>query len=470
MAQGFTAATLARVLLAAHVELRANEQVLNSLNVFPIPDGDTGTNLRVTFDAALEAVSRAEDVSVAPDDVLTALTRGAQGNSGVIMAEYVRGFLRGLGLLSSDPSAEFDGDALVRAFVAGDAAARDAVADPVEGTMLTVARAAAEAAETMGATSRAAGVKSDIVRVAQEAGDAARAAVSRSSEQLPVLADSGVVDAGGAGLALVLECLARVVAGRSGLPRAQARPWLVGRKPSAMLAAGGCRIAATGPAFEVVSIVEGLSEAQAVTLRRALADVGDSVVVAGGAQIHRVHVHTDAVLAAITVMREAGRLAQPVVTRFEGPVEALGAVLVICRDEAVRSWAGALGAREAACAGRASAEAARAGDRVLADAPGHEGAVTDSLVGLLAEIDRIVIGDLGESVEVLQAHSWRAARDLVELHVPDSEHVTVCLAPDADLTRGAKLFDRIGDIVGGDSVQLLRLDAGALVQLGVHHG
>lgn len=470
MAPSFTTAALARVLLAVHVELRANEQVLNSLNVFPVPDGDTGTNLRATFDAALDAAAPAANASVTPCDVLASLTRGAQGNSGVIMAEYVRGFLRGLGVLTSDPSAEFDGADLVRALVDGAAAARGAVAEPVEGTMLSVAQAAAEVVTAMESQTNADDQAPDVARVAEAASEAARAAVARSPEQLAVLADSGVVDAGGAGLAIVLECLARVATGRSGLPRAQSRPWLDGRRPSAMVAAGGCRVTAAGPAFEVVGVVEGMNEARAEALRVALARVGESVVVAGGAEIHRVHVHTNSVLETITVMREAGRVTRPVVTRFEGAVEALADVGVICQDQVVLSWAGALGARVGVPDAHSAEGAAREGVRVLADMPGHAGALTDSLVALLAEMDRILLGDLGESVQVFQAHSWRAARDLVELHVPESDHVTVCLAPDADLTRGAGLVERIRDIVGEDAAQVLRLDTGALVQLGVHRG
>ncbi|MBM3688008.1 MAG: DAK2 domain-containing protein, partial [Actinobacteria bacterium] len=185
--------------LAALGEERA---AIDSLNVFPVPDGDTGTNMFLTVESACAAVDEAFDDAEAGGrrartaDVAAAMARGAllgaRGNSGVILAQIVRGVA---GVLSEVP----DGDALApgivaRALRAASDEAYAAVSRPVEGTILSVARAAADAAE------QSVQAGEDLVAMIESAVGSAHAALALTTDQLPVLRDAGVVDAGGQGL------------------------------------------------------------------------------------------------------------------------------------------------------------------------------------------------------------------------------------------------------------------------------
>lgn len=480
MAQALTLASLARVLVAARAELAAYEETLNSLNVYPVPDGDTGTNMRVTLEAGLKAL---EDLD--PDErgeradirrVLAAVTRSAQGNSGVILSEYVRGFVAGLVVrpvnrgAGDDQALAFDGDRLARALHTAAASARGAVDHPVEGTMLTIAEAAAAAAAHARSEAVHASQAPEVDDVAQAAFDAAKAALARSPLQLDVLAEAGVVDAGGAGLTIVLECLSRVARGRHGLPRASERSWLPRTHVSVMRAEGACQVTTGGPAFEVMGVAEGLDDEGAAALRDALGEVGDSVVVAGGDGLHRLHVHTDAPLQAVTRAREAARVSNLEVTRFAGGVEGLASTLVVARDQAVRRYATSLGATAREEMPTAPSET----DVVLADrgTPG-DGAKTHTLVRLLTHLDDLAAGlEADEELDVLQAGTWRAARDLVRTHIDGADVVTACLSPDADPAEAEQFcayLEREGERSGAE-VDVLRLESGFLVQLGVIHG
>src|SRR5689334_20764963 len=182
--------------------LRRHQREIDELNVYPVPDGDTGTNLVLTVSAAVEAIT-ASGEAVAPD-LLRALARGAllgaRGNSGVILSQLLRGLAEGL---AASPSA--GGAAFAAALVEAADAAYRAVAVPAEGTVLSVARAAATAAaETE---------SDDLAVVVRAAATAARQALARTPEQLPALARAGVVDAGGRGLCVLLDALAEVVTG-----------------------------------------------------------------------------------------------------------------------------------------------------------------------------------------------------------------------------------------------------------------
>jgi hypothetical protein len=182
---------------------------IDALNVFPVPDGDTGTNLYLTFDGAIDRmVTEAGDqpvdsVAELLKDFAGHLLWTARGNSGVILSQIVRGLAEGVGGCTV-----IDTGDLAAGLARADERAWQGVTDPKEGTMLSVSRAAALAsAEASGLGFHAATVR--ILEAAQEA-------LARTPEQLPVLARAGVVDAGGAGLVLVLECLERLAAGDDG--------------------------------------------------------------------------------------------------------------------------------------------------------------------------------------------------------------------------------------------------------------
>jgi DAK2 domain fusion protein YloV len=283
--------------LAALGEERA---AIDALNVFPVPDGDTGTNMFLTVESACAAMEEVcEPGGARLADVVGAMTygamMGARGNSGVILAQVIRGVATAL----SDCR---DGDRLtadhIRAALrrASDEAYA-AVAHPVEGTILTVARAAAEAAEEHSGD--------DLIDVIAAAVEAARAALERTPDQLPVLRDAGVVDAGGAGLVVVYDALLDVVTGvRRRRPRRDSRPKL----PAPARSAHGLPVAEEGaPAYEVMYLLTAPADHVDV-LRSTLDRLGDSLVVTGADELWNVHVHVHDAGAAIEAGLTVGQL------------------------------------------------------------------------------------------------------------------------------------------------------------------
>jgi uncharacterized protein len=286
--------------LAVEALAEARDEI-DALNVFPVPDGDTGTNLLLTMEAAAQAVDGAtppEDLGVACRAAAHGALMGARGNSGIILSQLLRGVGDVLGR-EGTPRGRALGAALSRAADLAYAA----VADPVEGTMLTVARAAAVAASAAGCD--------ELDKVAAAAAAAAHEAVARTPEQLDVLARAGVVDAGGKGLAVLLDALVSVVTGAQATP-----PRQVAGPPSHAPADGVIHpMTPGGPAFEVMYLLD--AEAASVqTLRAALAGLGDSLVVVGGDGLWNVHVHVDDVGAAIEAGIQAGRPHRIRVTHF----------------------------------------------------------------------------------------------------------------------------------------------------------
>lgn len=316
---------------------------IDELNVFPVPDGDTGTNLYLTIDTALDEVLDAQaaagtvgEASLAEevDSFARAMLLSARGNSGVILSQMVRG-LRDV--IMENHLETIGADDAVTVCLRAARAARDAVATPVEGTILTVADAAAAQA----ALARAAG--GDLHGVVAAAAQGAREALARTPEQMPQLAHAGVVDAGGAGYVLLLEALRRVVAGEwdasteralAGDPHLLPRP--AGTAPSAALPPAGPdrrdvldvaedALTVGGPAFEVMYLLGDSDEARIVSLRSALGALGDSLLVVGGPDVWNVHVHVDDVGAAIEAGIAAGRPHRIKVTHFAEQVAARAA-------------------------------------------------------------------------------------------------------------------------------------------------
>lgn len=316
---------------------------IDAINVYPIADGDTGTNLYLTVEsaaAAVEAVFAAHETGAtapATADAVRAMAHGAligaRGNSGTILAQLLRG-MAGVLADGGDPAH------LRRALTRAADAARLAVAHPVEGTVLTVAAAAAEAAE---------GEESDLRTVVRAAYDGALAALAKTPEQLAVLGRAGVVDAGGRGLVAVLGALVETVTGQApvrgprtahgkaptpvdggsvvGLPvggtpveGGPAGGFPAGGVPEAGLPVGegplGCpEDGVAGPAFEVIYLLEAGDE-QVARLRTRLDALGDSLVVVGGDGLWHVHVHVDDAGAAVEAGVEAGRPYRIRITHF----------------------------------------------------------------------------------------------------------------------------------------------------------
>lgn len=313
--------------------LRRHQREIDDLNVYPVPDGDTGTNLVLTVSAAVEAIT-VHHGEVAPE-LLRALARGAllgaRGNSGVILSQLLRGLADGL---AASPAA--GGQAFATALVEAADAAYRAVAVPAEGTVLSVARAAATAAAATGSD--------DLAVVVGAAAAAARVALARTPEQLPALARAGVVDAGGRGLCVLLDALAEVVTGvaladtRYPPPKKAA----VARERLRVREAGSAEFA-----YEVQYLLDA-SDTAVEKLRATLGGLGDSLVVVGtGDGTWNVHVHVNDVGGAIEAGVVAGRPYRIAVTRFDDQVGTdpdARAVVVLCEGDGLAELFAAEGA------------------------------------------------------------------------------------------------------------------------------
>lgn len=274
---------------------------IDALNVFPVPDGDTGTNLYLTVEsacAAVQALPGDADVRQVAEAFAHGALLGARGNAGIISAQLLRGW--------ADVLAErgvLDARAVKEAFTRGDVQAWRAVNSPVEGTILSVSRASARAAQA--AADR-------LGDVAAAAAGAAREALARTPEQLEILRRSGVVDAGGRGLVVILETLEAVVFGRTAAREARAL-----RTPSLPAAdLSDCDdLTAAGPGYEVMYLLDA-DESEIAALRATLAPLGDSLVVVGGGRLWHVHVHVDDPGAAVEAGIAAGRPHRIRITHF----------------------------------------------------------------------------------------------------------------------------------------------------------
>jgi DAK2 domain fusion protein YloV len=314
--------------------LEAHRAELDRINVFPVADGDTGTNLVLTLRAAAEELARRPVPAGRADtaaEVAAALARGAlrgaRGNSGVIVSQLPRGLAEVLADAEGWPDDEADGGVdgrvLAAALCRADELARAAVSRPVEGTVLSVLRAAALASTEV---AERGGALDEVVRAAAEGSAAALADTPR---QLPMLARAGVVDAGGRGLVLLLDALAGVVTGRpttvhtigSPVDHAADHADHAGRARDRAALIADRESGASEYDYEVMYLLEGSSAGRIEALRARLDELGDSVAVVGdggpaGIGQWNVHVHCTDVGAAIEAGVEAGRPHRITVVRF----------------------------------------------------------------------------------------------------------------------------------------------------------
>jgi DAK2 domain fusion protein YloV len=255
--------------------LRKYRGVLDDLNVFPVPDGDTGSNMYLTARAAVAEVAkvRGKPLSEVAAAAAHGSLLGARGNSGAIFSQMLRGFAHNVRHRPSIDSLD-----LALAMRAAVGAARSALVKPVEGTMLSVASAAAEAAYVL--SSR----ESDIMRVASGIVRAAAEALERTPEQLPVLKEAGVVDSGGAGLVYFLEGILRF------LPDAKVRVTAFPRRPQRKRSFMSNHV--VGPNKFCTEFILEDATIENHALRDLLAGRGDSLLVAGAAPFLKVHIHT----------------------------------------------------------------------------------------------------------------------------------------------------------------------------------
>jgi DAK2 domain fusion protein YloV len=304
--------------------LRTHQRDINRLNVYPVPDGDTGTNMALTLEAVVTELE-----GVPPDSPLAEVCRaighgslmGARGNSGVILSQLLRGMCERMGVTGE---AGVDGAVLADALAHASDLARRAVVRPVEGTILTVASAAAEGAAT--------GVKRDaatLVGVVEEAHRTAADALARTPEMLPVLAQAGVVDAGGTGFLLLLDACWSIIDEGHPLPEPSEVP------PVDLSLLGGAETGGTGSGglggeegehgvgdlrYEVMYLLYAPDDSMA-DFKEVWAGIGDSIVVVGGDGLWNCHIHTDDIGAAIEAGVDAGRPQRIRVTDLAEQVE-----------------------------------------------------------------------------------------------------------------------------------------------------
>lgn len=272
--------------ISASNNIANSRSEVDALNIFPVPDGDTGTNMSMTIGAA------AKEMAVLPDDCTigdasarcaSALLRGARGNSGVILSLIFRGFSKGFkGLETADSKA------VANAFELGVKAAYKAVMKPTEGTILTVIRKASEAA------TKAAETEENPLEVSFEALKAAKEALAQTPELLPVLKQAGVVDAGGSGLVLIFEGIQSVWANGvivQPIEGSGVEPVSVPSKSTVANASDDIKF---GYCSEfLIEKASGAKEKDPLNLRAFLESIGDCVVVVDDNDIIKVHVHSN---------------------------------------------------------------------------------------------------------------------------------------------------------------------------------
>lgn len=410
----------------AAATLRQHVDEVNALNVFPVPDGDTGSNMLATLQAAVDEASEASAADGSLGHVAGAISlgalMGARGNSGVILSQLFRGMSEDL-----QSSTGLDGRALAGALEAGCAAAFSAVARPVEGTILTVARDAAEAA------TRAARDEHRLEPVLLAAVEAAAASVERTPTLLAVLREAEVVDAGGRGLELVL---------RGALAHARGESLTVHVAPPHQTVFPAFEaLEEDGYGYETVFVVtpEDGARLDVLSIRNRLEELGESVLVAGDERAVKIHVHNERPDQVITYGLSLGSLSRIVVENLDQQAH-----------ERIKANGGAAGIPAASAPARAPVSATsgrtapapaptalRVGPAVVAVAPG------DGLERIFLKLgaSQVVRGENGANAsagELAEAIRATGCRDVLVL--PNNPNVRLAatqgsaLCPDQRVT------------------------------------
>lgn len=282
--------------------LEQNKQKLNDLNVFPVPDGDTGTNMMMTLHSAAKEVNACESEKVG--ELAKALSKGAlkgaRGNSGVILSQLFRGFERGI----PQDTQELGAQDLANAVEAGVKCAYSAVMKPKEGTILTVAKAMAEEAKKQTAQG------SNLLNLIDSIIEAGQEMLKKTPEMLPVLKEAGVVDAGGAGLIVIYKGFKMAIDGEEvaseldfSLPK-KAPASSMQNISTADIKYGYCT------EFFITDLDEHVTEETIDKLREKLLQLGDSLVVVGDPELVKVHVHTNDPGKALQLALRLGQLSK----------------------------------------------------------------------------------------------------------------------------------------------------------------
>ena len=280
MNEQITGALFKRMVLHGAAAITAQKQAINDLNVFPVPDGDTGTNMSMTIGTAVTELRKSEPATVdqAASVTASALLRGARGNSGVILSLLFRGLSKALKGRESADAAAF-----AAAMQEGVSAAYKAVMKPAEGTVLTVSRLAAKQA-----VDTAAAGETDLEKVLEDAIRVGYATLSQTTEMNPVLKKAGVVDAGGKGYLLILDGMLAELRGEP-MPETETGEPKEEKADFAAMAAEDITFA-----FDTVFIVrKAMADISLEPLRTYLNSIGDSLVIGEDDEAFKVHVHTN---------------------------------------------------------------------------------------------------------------------------------------------------------------------------------
>ncbi|HWG74247.1 MAG TPA: DAK2 domain-containing protein [Acidimicrobiales bacterium] len=385
------AGDLVAVVTAYRDALRAHQETINRLNVYPVPDGDTGTNMALTLDSVIGELSAhdADDLAAVTAALSHGSLMGARGNSGVILSQI----LRGISDVVRDAGG-IDATVVPVALRRATDGAYAAVGNPVEGTILSVVRAAAEAAERCGAGA-------SLVDVLANARDGAAEGLARTPDQLAVLKSAGVVDAGGAGLLLLLDSFLYVAVGRPlPVPEEATSP---GDAPRPAQNGAGDGGDAGELRYEVMYLLEAPDES-VPTFKNVWAGVGDSIVVVGGGGIWNCHIHTNDIGAAIEAALDAGRPCNIRVTDLWDQVEeerwvreAVGnppapdpatpvacAVVAVCTGEGIRRIFRSLGVTQTVAGGQSMNPSTQQLADAIAAAPSEQVVVLPNNKNIIA--------------------------------------------------------------------------------------
>jgi hypothetical protein len=410
-------------------ELRRHREEIDSLNVYPVPDGDTGTNMLLTQEAVVAAIASPAVEGAGAEELGTVISRaslmGARGNSGVILSQILRGICERL-----PEDGVFDPGELATALEHAAEEAYRAVARPAEGTALSVIRDAARAATDAARSPEADGVVSVIGAALEEA----RRSLERTTELLPELKRARVVDAGGKGIVLFLDALQAAAMGR-----AASEP--VGPLGPVGHPSGDGVDAVPDLTHEVQYLVEA-DDATVGSLRRRLGEIGDSLVVVGGGGLYSVHVHTNEPRRAVDAGSRAGRTRNVRIADLRDAVTACMA-----------GQARAVRVAEQVCAMVAVAEGEgldrtfrSLGAVVVAGGPGNNPSVADLVAGLeAAPAEGVVVlanhPNIGPAAERAAGLSTKEARVILTASLPAGLTAAAAFNPLATLSDNAKAME-----------------------------
>ena len=287
--------SLANLMYCFSDALQGHKESLNSLNVYPVPDGDTGSNMAATLSSVVSEINSLEE-NPELENIIEAISHGslmgARGNSGVIISQILRGFVSEI---KSASKKDIDATLFSKALSAAASAAYEAVGNPVEGTILTVVR------ETAEATEKAVSEEHALLQVAEIAREAAKRSLDSTPELLPVLARAGVVDAGGSGFLLMLDSLLHIID-----DRLMPEPEVVTVSADSLILDTHDDMSNSGTRYEVMYFLEAPDDSMP-DFKKAWSEIGDSIVVVGGENIWNCHVHTNNIGAAVEAGISVGK-------------------------------------------------------------------------------------------------------------------------------------------------------------------